>query len=255
MFDLVDEKVRDYCHIFGKFRGAVHFSCKANLKVTKKVPIVFHNLKGYDGHLIIKEMSNFDVSIDVIPNGLENYMAFIVNRVLMFIDSKQFINCSLDTLAKKLVDKDFKYLSKEFDGVYFDAVREKGIYPYEYVDSFKKFDETELCSRDKFYSSLKDEKIGDRDYERAKNIWKMFNIKNLGEYHDLYLKTDVLFLCDVFEKFINTSMTYYGLDPCHYFSSPGLSWDAMLKMTKVELELIDDIDAHLFKKGIILKKV
>ena len=75
-------------------------------------------------------------------------------------------------------------------------------------------------------------------------------MKTLGEYHDLYLKTDVLLLVDVFEKFINTCLNYFGLDPCYYFSSPGLSWDAMLKMTKVELELIIDIDMHLFiEKG------
>ena len=101
-----------------------------------------------------------------------------------------------------------------------------------------------MCSKDNFYSSLKDENISEKDYERAKSAWKLFSIKNLGEYH-------VLLLCDVFEKFISTSMVYYGLDPCHYFSSPGLSWDAMLKMTGVELELIDDIDVHLFiEKGI-----
>ena len=75
-------------------------------------------------------------------------------------------------------------------------------------------------------------------------------MKTMGDYHDLYLKTDVLLLADVFEKFIKTCLNYYGLDPCHYFSSPGLSWDAMLKMTGIELELISDIDMHLFiEKG------
>ena len=77
-------------------------------------------------------------------------------------------------------------------------------------------------------------------------MWEVFGIKNLGEYHDLYLKTDVLLLCDVFEKFIGVSLDYYGLDPCHYINSPGLSWDAMLKFTGVELEKIADIDIHLF---------
>ena len=81
-------------------------------------------------------------------------------------------------------------------------------------------------------------------------MWKGFSIKNLGEYHDLYLKTDVLFLCDVFGKFIGVCLKDYGLDPCHYFSSPGLSWDAMLKMTGIRLEKINNIDVHLFlEKG------
>ena len=77
-------------------------------------------------------------------------------------------------------------------------------------------------------------------------MWNVFKMNTMGDYHDLYLKTDVLFLADVFEKFINTCLDYYGLDPCHYFSSPGLSWDAMLKMIRTELDLISDIDMHLF---------
>ena len=248
LFDLVDEKVRDHCHISGKFRGAVHFSCNANLKITKKVSVTFHNLRGYDGHLIMKERNNFDVIIDAIPNGLEKCMAFIINRNLVFIDSMQFMNSSLDSLVRNLVDEDFKYLSKEFKEFKdkdLKLLKEKGVYPYEYMNSFKKFNETELPSKNKFFSSLKHEDISGKDYEKAKDIWNTFNIRNLGEYHDLYLKTDVLLLCDVFEKFINTCLNYYGLDPCHYFSSPGLAWDAMLKMARIELELISDIDMYL----------
>ena len=246
LFDLIDEKVRDHCHVSGKFRGAAHFSCNANFKISKKVPVVFHNLRGYDGHLIMKELSNFDVVIDVIPNGLEKYMAFIVNTNLVFIDSMQFMNDSLNSLVGNLVDEDFRYLSKEFLGECLKLVREKGIYPYEYMDSFKRFDECELPSRDAFFSLLKGRSVSEEDYLKAVRVRNVFGIKNLGEYHDLYLKTDVLLLCDVFERFINVCLEYYGLDPCHYFSSPGLAWDAMLKMTDVKLELIDDIDMHLF---------
>ena len=183
-------------------------------------------------------------------------MAFTINRNLVFIDSMQFRNSSLDSLVKNLVNKDFKYLSEEFSGKYLELLKEKGVYPYEYMNSFKKFNETELPSKNKFFSSLKDENISEKDYEKARNwntfkkLWNTFEIKTLGEYHDLYLKTDVLLLADVFEKFINTCLNYYGLDLCHYFSSPGLSWDAMLKMTEIELELISDINIHLFiEKG------
>ena len=232
-FDLVDEKVRDHCHVTGKFRGAAHFSCNANFKTSEKVPVVFHNLKGYDCHLIVQGQSNFDVVIDVIPCGLEKYMAIIVNRNLVFIVSMQFMNDSLDGLMNNLVDKDFKHFSKGFL-IEADLLKEKGVYPFEYIDSFARFDECELPSRDKFYSSLKGKGITDEDYSRAKNVWNKFGIKSLGEYHDLYLKTDVLLLRDVFEKFIDVCLEYYGLDPCHYFSSPGLSWDATLKMTVVQ---------------------
>ena len=162
----------------------------------------------------------------------------------------QFMNSSLDSLVKNLVNKDFKYLSEEFSDKYLEAVKEKGIYPYEYVNSFKKFNETKLPGKNKLFSSLKNEGISEKDYEKAKNIWNTFKIKTIGEYHGLYLKTDVLLLADVFEKFIKVCLDCYGLDPCHYFNSSGLSWDAMLKMTGIELELISDIDMHLFvEKG------
>ena len=107
-----------------------------------------------------------------------------------------------------------------------------------------------MPDKSKFFSSLKDFGINEKDYEKAANFWKVFKIKNLGEYHDLYLKTDVLLLVDVFEEIVETCLNYYQLDPCHYFSSPGLSWDAMLKMTGIKLELILDVDMYLFiEKG------
>ena len=176
-------------------------------------------------------------------------MACIINRNLVFIDSMQFMNSSLDSLVRNLVDEDFKYLSKEFKEFKdkdLKLLKEKGVYPYEYMNSFKKFNETELSSENKFFSLLKNKDISEKDYEKVKNTWDTFNIQNLGEYHDLYLKTDVLQLCNVFVKFINACLNYYGLDPCHYFSSPGLAWDAMSKMTGIELELISGIDMYLF---------
>ena len=250
LFELTNEKVRDHCHVTGKFRGAAHFSCNANFKITKRVPVIFHNLKGCDGHLIMKELSNFDVVIDVTPYGLEKYKAIIVNRNIVFIDSMQFMEDSLGDLVKNLDKGDFKYLSREFSAKHVKLIKQKGVYPYEYMNSFKRFDECKIPSKDKFYSSLKDKGISDEDYERAIDVWNTFNIKSLGEYHDLYLKTDVLLLCDVFEKFINICVEYYELDPCHYINIPELAWDAMLKMTGVNLRLIDDIDKHLFiEKG------
>ena len=246
LFDVRDEKVQDHCHITGKFRGAAHFSCNANCKLSKKVPVyitmIFHNLRGYDSHLIIKEISKFDVKVGVIPNRLEKYMAFTINRNLVFIDSMQFMNSSLASLVKNLMNEDFKYLSEEFTGKYLELVKEKGVYPYEYMNSFKKFSEDKLPDKCEFFNSLKDKCISEKDYERAKNVWNVFKMKTMGDYHDLYLKTDVLLLADVFEKFIKMCLDYYGLDPCHYFSSPGLSWDAMLKRTGIELELISDIE-------------
>ena len=116
LFDVGDDKVRDHCHITGKYRGAAHWSCNINLKLTKKIPVIIHNLRGYHSHLILKEISRFDVKVNVIPNGLEKYMAFTINTKLVFIDSMQFMNSSLDLLVKNLSDNDFEYLSEEFSG-------------------------------------------------------------------------------------------------------------------------------------------
>ena len=114
------------------------------------------------------------------------------------------------------------------------------------MNSFKKFSEDKLPDKCEFFSSLKDKCVSEKDYQRAKNVWNVFKMKTMGDYHDIYLKTDALLLADVFEKLIKTCLDYYGLVPCHYFSSPGLSWEAMLKMTRIELEVISDIDIYLF---------
>ena len=132
-----------------------------------------------------------------------------------------------------MIDKDFGYLSEEFSGELLKLVKENGVYPYEYMDSFKRFDENKLPDKSNFFSSLKGKCISKEEYDKAINIWNVFKMKALGEYHGLHLKTDVLLLADVFQKFIKTCINYYGLDPYHYFSSPGLSFDAMLKMTGV----------------------
>ena len=175
-------------------------------------------------------------------------MSFILNKNIVFIDSMLFMNSLLDKLVKNL--ENFKYLSNVFKDEQLKLVKKKGIYPYEYMSSFKRFKEDCLPEKDCFFNSLKDCCISDEEYSRACNVWKVFNIKNIGGYHDLYLKTDVLLLCDVFEKFIDVCLKDYGLDPCHYFSSPGLAGDAILKMTGIKLEKINDIDMYLFlEKG------
>ena len=247
--DVGDNKVRDHCHITGKYRGHAHWSCNINLKLSKKLVVIFHNLRGYDSHLIFKELSKFNCSISVIPNGLEKYMSFTLGNNIIFIDSMLFMNSSLNKLVSNL--NNFKYLSEVFKGEKLELVKKKGVYPYEYINNFKKFKEDCLPDIDCFFSSLKDCCVTEKEYERACNVWKVFGIKNVGEYHDLYLKTDVLLLCDLFEKFIEVCLKDYGLDPCHYYSIPGLSWNAVLKMTGVKLVKIHDIDVHLFlEKGV-----
>ena len=251
-----DVPVRDHCHVTGKYRGSAHQTCNLKLKISAeniKIPVVFHNLKGYDSHFIMNELGELikkgeeNIKINVIAQNAEKYMAFYIGKHLSFIDSFAFMSSSLDKLAGNLEDRDFIYTKDYFtDYVQFNLMKRKGVYPYDYMDSFSKFNDTKLLHREEFYSQLTDEGISEDDYSHAQNIWNTFNLQNMGEYHDLYLKTDILLLTDVFENFRKTCLTYYKLDPLHYITSPGLAWDAMLKMTGINLELITDIDMQLF---------
>ena len=143
-------------------------------------------------------------------------------------------------------DEDFKYLVEEFISENFEPLKQKGAYPYEHMNSFARLKEKKLPARKSLFSITKKGKIHDDgkisdghiSFEyclTCEKIWDKFDIKDACDFHDHYLK-DVLVLADVFEKFIETCLKYYGLDPCHHLSSPGLSWDAMLKMTGIKLE-------------------
>ena len=157
-----DEKVRDHCHVTGKFRGAAHWDCNINFQLTKKIPVIFHNLKGYDSHLIFSELNKFNVKINVIPNGLEKYMAFFLGKGLVFTDSMQLMNSNLDKLVKNLADEGFKYLVEEFGfekTKIKNQVKQKGAYPYEYMNSFERFNEKKLPARKYFFSSTKKERL------------------------------------------------------------------------------------------------
>ena len=105
----------------------------------------------------------------------------------------------------------------------------KGVYPYEYMDNWERFNETSLPNKESFYSNLNMENIDDIDYRHGNNVFKRFKLKNLGQYHDLYVRNDTLLLADVFENFRNMCLKVYELDPAHFLSLPGLAWQASLK--------------------------
>ena len=252
-----DTRVRNHCHITGKYRGSAHNDCNLNFKLTKKIPVIFHNLRGYDSYFIMQQIGEIakkhtfknkhgddqQMKINVIPNNMEKYMAFLLGEQLVFLDGFQIMSLvSLDKLAGNLPKEAFKYTSEQFKNDKFDLLIKKGVYPYDFMDSFDKFEQTKLPKYDEFYSILNDENITTGQYNQAQNVWNTFRLKNMGDYHDLYLESDVLLLTDVFENFRKTCLLYYKLDLCHYFTSPGLSWDAMLKMTYINLELMTDID-------------
>ena len=254
-YKIDDEPVSDHCHITGKYRGSAHSACNLKLQISAekiRIPVVFHNLRGYDSHFIISEIGKLigegeEFSVNIIPNNTEKYMAFYIGKHLAFIDSLQFMGMSLEKLANILPEDRFIYTRDYFtDEEQFNLVKKKGVYPYDYMDSFSKFNDTELPSYEDVYSILDDENISESQYQHAKDVWNTFKLKNMGEYHDLYLKTDILLLTDVFENFRVISLADYKLDPVHYVSTPGLSWDAMLKYTGINLELLRDIDMHHF---------
>ena len=193
-----------------------------------------------------KKGKEHPLKINAIPSNMEKYMAFMLDNHLKFIDSFQFMSSSLDKLVSNLPKEDLKYTSEEFTGKKLHLMSKKGVYPYDHMDSFEKSDQMELPSKEQFYSILNDQHITNDEYNHARKVWKTFNIKTMGEYHDLYFKSDVLLLADVFESFRKTCLQYYKLDPYHCFTSPGLSWDAMLKMTNIKLELMVDVDMFQF---------
>lgn len=269
----VDEKkVRDHCHSSGAFRGAAHNKCNLQYQQSKVLPIVFHNLD-YDSHFLIEKLAtSFSGPVTIIPKTSEKYISFTktiyqndlidsecnakrskfdprLNLKLRFIDSFRFLQSALAKLASYLpIDK--KRITrrewKSLNDADFELLSRKGEYPYSYMDDWEKLKETKLPSIEAFYDTLTKKSIRDEDYEFAKTVWQTFNIQNMLEYTELYLKTDVLLLADIFENFRDNCLNLYGLDPAHYHTLPGYSWDCMLKITGVKIQLFTDIDMVTF---------
>lgn len=264
------EKVIDHCHITGKMRGIAHAICNLNYKQPNFIPIVLHNLRNYDSHLFIKNLCNNNEQLSVIAQNKEKYISFqkcipvdtyidkMTNQTkkkylnLRFIDSFQFLPYSLANLSETLDDNQCVEIKKYFkDSEKFKYIRQKGVFPYQYVDDFLKLNQNKLPEKEHFFNNLSDEHITNEEYERAKNVWKLFNCDSIGDYSDIYLKSDVLLLADIFQNFRNKCINTYKLDPSHYYTFPGLSFDACLRHTAVELELLTDPDMlHFFKNSI-----
>jgi len=247
------EKSIYHCSITGKYMGAAHFKCRPK-SIHSKLPVIFHNLKGYDSHFIIqtlglvKKRLDSSTEITIIPTTTEKYLSFSFDNIV-FLDSLQFMNSSLASLVDALNKVELKnkgvngesvftHFNKEFNGETSDLelLRQKGIFPYDYYSNEAVLNENKLPTIDKFYSKLNEEDAKLEDYVRANLVFDKFNCKNIYDYLSLYLKTDVLLLADVFENFRSMCKNYYDLDPCHYYTAPGFSWDSMLLMTGVKIE-------------------
>ena len=171
---------------------------------------------------------------------------------LRFLDSFKFMSSSLDKLAQYLPTNEFHLIRSAFrNDDEFDLIRRKGVYPYDYVSSFERLNECELPPREMFYNRLSDSHCSEEQYKHAQKVWEKFNCSNISEYMQIYLKSDVLLLADIFENFRKDCKNVYNLDPCQYFTAPELSWDAMLRKTNIELELFLSQSMHSFiQRGI-----
>ena len=269
---IIVKKCRDHCHITGKYRGAVCDKCNLRMRVPKFVPVLFHNLEGYDSHLFVKSLGLTEGDIKCIPKTDEKYIGFSKNILMetkttistdkngkkkveekkyylemRFLDSMKFMRGSLDKLAKTLGKDQFGILTDQMmvENESLNLLKQKGIFPYDYMSDFAKLSATCLPPKDVFYSQLNKSGISDEDYEHAQKVWESFGCKTMRDYHDLYLKTDMLLLADIMTEFRRVCKDVYGLDPLHYYTAPGLAWDAMLKYTKIKLDLISDPDMYL----------
>lgn len=346
---LEEDRVRDHSHLDGSFRGAAHSNCNLQYQIPKenyKLPIIFHNLRGYDAHLTMLGIRKKHGRIRVIPMNMERYISFSIG-CLKFLDSMQFLNSSLEKLASALKPEQFVNLKTflgdigtskfviqqssrkrktisdnqaqnckrlnfidneaidecedsegddqdnanscddlfidDDDGVTsesrsfyrafesrrfkentssaateeragathdekFNLLSRKQVYCYDYFTDMSRFEETSLPTKEQFYNRLHESHISDADYEHVAKVWEAFGCATLRDFHDVYLLSDILLLADVFEKFRNIAHETYKLEPLHYYSLPGFAWDAALKHTGVQIELIKDIDMFLMVK-------
>ena len=268
--ELGNDRVRDHCHYTGRYRGPAHNSCNLKYRKPKSISVFFHNLSGYDSHLFIKKLGTPDKkeNIKCIPINEEKYISFTKTIItgqytnkkgevkdksfdIVFKDSLKFMSSSLGALVDNLPKDAFKNLLKYFTPKQAEILKQKGFYPYEYMNTEDKFNDTKPPPQKAFNSKLSGKGISDKNYKHVWNVWNTFKMKTFKEYHELYNITDVLLLADVFENFRDICLKIYGLDPVYYFTAPGLAWDACLKITGISLELLSNQNMLLlFEKGI-----
>ena len=250
-------KVKDHCHYTGKFRGAAHSKCNLNYKVPKDIPIIIHDAS-YDTHFIINQLAEeFKGEFNCIGENMDKYITFSVpikkecddgktyTYKLRFIDSFRFMSTSLSELVDnmsgiliEIMHRKFCCCEKVFILLNIWIVGKNLIKPHYHLKKL-------------FYGNLNLEDISDEDYVHAQKVWDVFEIRNRGKYHDLYVQNDTLLLAEVFEHFRNKCLEICELDPVYFVSAPGLAWQACLKKTEVKLELLTDYDMLLIiEKGI-----
>ena len=255
----INEKVKHYCKMTGKYLGASHQSCidyvnKVNLH--KFIPVLYHNFSKYDNHMFFNELINSKVdkkNLSVIPRTNEEHMS-VNYSCIKFSDSMRFQTDSLEKLTESLKDVDYIHLKKHFPNPWM-LLKNKLAYPYEFyktLEDYEKPIEQLLESGNEAYFSKTKKKIpNQKEIDRTNEIIKLFKIKNGRELTELYCKADVILLADIFEKFIKVSLSEFGIKPLYHISLPGTTWSNGLKYTKIDLELIKNVDLfQMFENGI-----
>ena len=242
-FDCLGENTEKY----------ITFSVPIKKKIENKDLEITYKIKFIDSYRFMS--SSLSKLVDNLSEGIHNNKCANCESCLDYVETKneklllKCFNCK--TYYKKKFNKD---LIKKFKNTYsfcnndinkFVLLLRKGVYPHEYMDSWERFNETSLPSKEDFYSNLNMENIDDIDYRHGNKVFKIFKLENLGDYHDLYVQSDTLLLADVFENFRDMCIKVYELDLIHFVSLPGLAWQACLKKTNIELELLTDYDMLL----------
>ena len=251
--ELVKEFDRNFECLGENFEKYITFSAPIKKKIKNKHIEITNKIKFIDSYRFMS--SSLSKLIGNLSEGLHNNKCLDCESCLDYIKTKNeklILKCFN---FKTYYEKDFnKELIKRFASTYefcngnlnkFILLLRKGVYPYEYMDNWERFDETSLPNKESFYSNLNMENIENIDYRHGNNVFKRFKLKHLGEYHNLYVKSDTLLLADVFENFRNTCLKVYELDPAHFLSLPGLAWRACLKKNKIKLDLLTDYDMLL----------
>ena len=245
-------KVADHDHVSGYYFGAAHDVCNRNRRVVYDIPVIIHNFRGYDSHLIVTALKNYpDREMKVIGQNMERYLQLKWGKHIVFRDSFMFLSSSLDSLVqslRKTNESKFNQLTHRVNtlhpGVDSKLLLRKGVFPYEYLESFDKFNDQQLPPREAFFSSLRGEECKQEDYDYAQQVWRTFSCQTLLDYLKLYLTSDVCQLADVFQNFRDICFNMYKLDPAYFISAPQLSWNSAFKKLHLKLELISDSEMY-----------
>ena len=225
----------------------IEFNCipRTNYKfISFSVKFPYKPLRSPDSNSHLTPTSNSSAGLlsdNVLASSHSPHILFFEIR---FLDSMQFISGSLDAISKNY-SNDFKITRSHFPPETWNLISQKGVLPYNYLDNFEKLNETKLPNIEEFFDIDKLKHCSQEDYDKANQIWNMFQCKTIKDYLAIYLKCDVLILADIIECFRNMCLQYYGLDPVYYYTSPNFFWDAELKITGVKLELLTSEDSEI----------